>query len=123
MSLCFNNATMALIIILISRFMFFHLYPDIRMFHPLIVGIIKKRSFTEKAIQPIFGYKNFVTSFFWISCDPIKGASQFICLIHDTFHHERRSLWTDDVVQVSLVVIEAAFKALSFLIIVLRQSK
>ena len=62
---------------------------------------------------------NVVISFLWISYEPIKGVPQFIRSIDDIIHHEGSGFRTDDVVNASLVEIEATLKAFAVFIIVL----
>ena len=64
-----------------------------------------------------------IVLFFWIPDDPVKGESQFIGLIDDIIHHEGGGLWTDDVVDASVLEIEAAVKAFPVPVIVLGQGK
>ena len=74
----------------------------------------------QTANQPLIGYYiHVIFSFLGISYDPVKGESQFIGLIDDIIYHEGCGFRTDDVVEASVLEIEAAVKALAILIIVL----
>ena len=60
-----------------------------------------------------------IISFLWIPDDPVKGESQFIGLIDDIIYHEGCGFRTDDVVEASVLEIEAAVKSFAIFIIIL----
>ena len=82
-------------------------------------GLVQASCLLNFPRTPMIVYNHVIISFLGIPDDPVKGKSQFIGLIDDIIHHEGGGLWTDDVVDATVLEIETAFKAFAILIIVL----